>query len=119
MTVFMSTIATLGTALAAFLALSLAMDRHYENSYGRGRNVGVHRLWLRSVGTLGLILSLTTSLHLYGRSQGWVFWLGILTAAAIMTMLVLSYAPRRAALTGMVGGVTGLLALVAALMLKI
>ena len=46
------------TAFSGFAALSLAMDRHHEDSYGRGSSPGARRPWLRGAGTLALLLSL-------------------------------------------------------------
>lgn len=86
------------TAFAGFTALSLAMDRHHEDSYGRGKSPGARRSWLRGAGVLGLLLSLATCLALKGPAQGWVLWFGVLTAGALVVVGMLSYAPRRAAL---------------------
>jgi hypothetical protein len=46
---------------------------------------------------MGLLLSLATCLTLKGPTQGWVLWLGMLTAGALTVVGMLSYAPRRAA----------------------
>ncbi|WP_311223808.1 MULTISPECIES: DUF3325 domain-containing protein [unclassified Acidovorax] len=87
----------LSSCLAAFAALGLAMDRHYEDSYGRGKepSPGLRRA-LRLAGTAGLLLSLWACLKAAGTSQGWVFWFGVMTLSALAVVLVLSYAPRRA-----------------------
>jgi hypothetical protein len=103
------------TAFSGFAALGLAMDRHHEDSYGRGSSPGARRVWLRVAGTLGLLLSLAACLAIQGPTQGWVLWLGVLTAGALVLVGVLSYAPRRAALlatvAGAVAALTALLAL--------
>ena len=45
---------------------------------------------------IGLLLALAACLLERGPAQGWVLWLGVLTAAALAQMLALSYAwPRR------------------------
>ncbi len=85
------------TAFSGFAALSLAMDRHHEDSYGRGKSPGARRPWLRLAGTLALLLSLAACLAIQGPTQGWVLWSGVLTAGALVVVGVLSYAPRRAA----------------------
>ena len=102
------------TAFAGFAALSLAIDRHHEDSYGRGSSPGTRRPWLRGAGTLGLLLSLGACLAIQGPTQGWVLWLGVLTAGALAVVGVLSYAPRRtAALAAAASAAAGLAALLA------
>lgn len=87
-------------ALGGFLALSLAMDRHHEDAYGRGSTPGRRRPWLRAGGTALLLLSLAASLRLQGSTQGWVLWFGMLTAAALTVVGIASYGPQRAARIG-------------------
>jgi hypothetical protein len=99
------------TAFSGFAALGLAMDRHHEDSYGRGTSPGARRPWLRAAGTLGLLLSLLACLAIQGPTQGWVLWLGVLTAGALVLVGVLSYAPRRVALLAMVAGAASALAM--------
>ena len=82
-------------SLAGFCALSLAMDRHSEDVYGRGSTPGAWRRWLQLGGTALLCVSLGASLQAAGGSVGWVLWLGALTAAALSTVALLGYAPRR------------------------
>ncbi|MET3178167.1 UNVERIFIED_ORG: hypothetical protein ABIC43_001321 [Variovorax guangxiensis] len=82
-------------SLAGFCALSLAMDRHSEDVFGRGSTPGAWRRWLQLGGAVLLCLSLGASLQAAGSSIGWVLWLGALTAAALSTVALLSYAPRR------------------------
>jgi hypothetical protein len=84
------------TAFGGFTALALAMDRHFEDYYGRGKAPGPGwRHALRGAGTVALVLSLLASLASHGRSQGWVLWLGVLTAAALAVVVVLSYVLRQ------------------------
>ncbi|MDW5441946.1 DUF3325 domain-containing protein [Polaromonas sp. SM01] len=83
-------------AFSGFAALGLAMDRHHDDSYGRGTSPGARRPWLRGAGTLGLLLSLAACLALKGPAQGWVLWFGMLTAGALGVVGLLSYAPRLA-----------------------
>ncbi|RIX74953.1 DUF3325 domain-containing protein [Acidovorax cavernicola] len=82
-------------SLAGFCALSLAMDRHCEDVYGRGRTPGAWRRWLQLGGTALLVLSLVASLEAAGASVGWVLWLGALTAGALATVGLLSGVPQR------------------------
>jgi hypothetical protein len=81
-------------AFAGFAALALAMDRHFEDSFGRGRRPGAARAWLRAGGGVALSASLIACLALQ-QSQGWVLWFGVMTAAALAVILLLSYPLRR------------------------
>ncbi|MEH3085324.1 MAG: DUF3325 family protein [Xylophilus ampelinus] len=81
-------------SLAAMAAFGLAMDRHFEDVFGRGRAPGRWRLPLRAAGVACLAAGLLASLALQGRAAGWVLWLGALTAAALATAAALSYVPR-------------------------
>ncbi|RZJ26519.1 MAG: DUF3325 domain-containing protein [Haliea sp.] len=102
------------SAFSGFAALGLAMDRHHEDSYGRGTSPGARRPWLQGAGTLGLVLSLAACLILKGPTQGWVLWLGVLTAGALGVVGVLSYAPQRAARFAAAAGVLAGLAILLA-----
>ncbi|WP_198085774.1 DUF3325 domain-containing protein [Variovorax sp. E3] len=81
--------------LAGFCALSLAMDRHCEDVFGRGSTPGAWRRWLQLGGAALLCLSLGASLQAAGGAIGWVLWLGALTAAALSTVGLLSAVPNR------------------------
>lgn len=78
------------TAVAGFFSLALAMDRHFEDWFGRGRGPARARLPLRTAGISGLLASLLACLATHGSSQGWVLWFGVMTAAAIVVVLALS-----------------------------
>ncbi len=95
--------AAFSAALGGFTALSLAMDRHFEDSFGRGRAPGPWTPWLRLGGTTGLLVSLWACLVVQGTSQGWVLYAGMLTAAALAVVLMLAYAPRWARLVVLAG----------------
>lgn len=101
----MAIFAALTSALGGFTALSLAMDRHWEGLHGRG-NVPSDstRRKLRWSGSGGLLVSLLVCLFVWGASQGWVAWAGMLTAAAIGLVLVLSYAGRAIVRVGWAAG---------------
>lgn len=81
-------------ATAGFGALSLAMDRHFEDIHGRGTSPGAMRRWLQLAGSLALVASLLACLAAQGTAQGWVLWCGVLTVAALLLMALLCYAPR-------------------------
>lgn len=109
--------AALAAALAGFAGLSLAMDRHWEALYGRGSSPGDRSRWLQGGGAAGLLLSLAASLALKGATQGWVMWLGALTAGAVMVVLTLTYhAPRIIALAR-AAGVSAIVAVLLAMAL--
>jgi hypothetical protein len=109
--------AALCAAFSGFTALGLAMDRHWEDAFGRGASTGSLRNWLRVGGAAGLWLSLMASLQLKDSAQGWVVWFGVMTIAAIGVVLVLSYAPARAKAAGSVATAGVALAGLAALLM--
>lgn len=106
----------LAAAIAGFCALSLAMDRHWEqfNSRGTGPAAWLRRR-LRNAGTVGLLASLAACIALRGAGQGWVAWAGMLTAAALALVFTLSYAARGVVRLGWGATATALVALGAAL----
>ncbi|MFV0680237.1 DUF3325 domain-containing protein [Ottowia sp.] len=79
-------------ALSAFLTLSLAMERHFQDVFGRHRRDGARwQPWLRAIGWVALGASLLICLALDGPTRGWVLWLGVLTVAALAQVLLLTY----------------------------
>lgn len=109
--------AALAAALAGFAGLSLAMDRHWEALYGRGTSPGAKRRWLQAGGSAALLLSLAAALALKGASQGWVLWLGALTAGALVLVLALTYQGRRVITLAQVAGLSAVAAAAIALTL--
>jgi hypothetical protein len=105
-------------ALGGFSALALAMDRHYEDAFGRGRSPGRWRRWMQAGGALLLAASLVASLRLQGGSVGWVLWFGTLTAAALGTVAVATWRPAQAARVSVVAAVLALLAVGGCLLLN-
>lgn len=106
----------LAAAVAGFCALSLAMDRHWEQLHGRGAALGARaRGKLRYAGTVGLLASLVACIALRGGGQGWVAWAGMLTAAALTLALSLTYAARGVVRLGWGATATALVALGAVL----
>lgn len=107
-------IAALASAAGGFTALSLAMDRHWEGLYGRGNLPSdQRRKLLRWSGAAGLLVSLLVCIDLWGASQGWVAWAGVMTAAAIGLVLTLTYAARAIVRVGLAAGVIALAAVAA------
>lgn len=102
----MKALIAFSAALTGFSALSLAMDRHYEDYKGRGRQPpAALRRCMQLGGALGLALSLWAAVAGYGSAQGWVFWFGAMTVAALAVVLTLTYAPKRIVRLLRVGGV--------------
>lgn len=83
-------------ALAGFLALSLAMDRHHEAVFATAPLPPARRRWLRLAGAAQLGVALGACLAARGTAQGWVLWFGVLTLAALGAVLAHTYASRRA-----------------------
>lgn len=107
----------LAAAIAGFCALSLAMDRHWEQLQGRGAVLPARsRRRLRHAGTVGLLASLAACIALRGTGQGWVAWAGMLTAAAVMLVWMLTYATRGVVRLGWAATAVALTALGAASM---
>ena len=82
-------------AYAGFAALALAMDRHYADAFGRGESPssGLRR-GMQVAGCLGLVLSLAMLVANAGWAFGILYWLGVLTLAALTLALLLAYVPR-------------------------
>ncbi len=95
--------------LGAFTALAMAMDRHWEDAFGRGASPGRWRRWMQLAATVLLLLSLASCLRLQGATTGWVLWFGVLTGAALVTVAVLSFAPPFALRLGAAASVLALL----------
>lgn len=81
--------------------LSMAMDRHYADLRGRGAEPApALRRRLQLGGTAALLLALSASVRAMGGPHGFLLWLGALTGACLLLVLLLSYANRVAALLG-------------------
>ena len=79
-------------AYAGFAALSLAMERHYEDVFRR-RLPAAHRRMLRFLGWAGLAASLWVCAAVYGWSYGVAEWIGMLAIAGLLLIWVLTYRP--------------------------
>lgn len=96
-------IAALAMAYGGWTALSLGMDRHYSDIYGRGKEPQQsERNLYRMLGTLALLATYAISVKLQGWTVGSVLCLGTMTAGALLLVLLLTYAPQRTIFAGKV-----------------
>ena len=81
-------------ALPAFCALSLAMERHQDQVFGRALEIKTSIIW-RLAGLALLGLSLASCLASgWGAAVATAAWFGVLSASAILTGALLTYVPR-------------------------
>ena len=103
-------IASFALSYAGLSGLCLAMERHHQQVLQwRGS-----ALWARGLRTFGwvlLSLSLVCCMAGWGASVGLVAWFGILSAAALLIVLLLPYAPRAIARGAVSATAVGLLAM--------
>lgn len=92
--------AALALCYGGWLALCLAMPKHYKQVWQKERSVV--RSIFRSLGWLSLCLALVVSVRAGGWSFGSVEWVGLLALTGITLVMVLPYAPRWAAAGGIV-----------------
>lgn len=100
-------------AHAGFVLLCLSMERHHEQVLGRRRIAPLRRRLLAGAGWLLLLLSPLPLVRADGWGLGVVSWTGLLTAAALPVVLLLTFRPRwvmPAAAAAMLGGAASLLA---------
>ena len=91
----LASIAGIFFAYAGFAALALAMDRHYADAFGRGESPPPSLCrGMQMAGSLGLVLSLAMLVAESGWAFGILYWLGVLTLAALTLALLLAYVPR-------------------------
>ena len=94
-------LATLALPYSAWVALSLAMDRHYADINGRGTEPSaVSRKRGRWLGTLALMAAFAVCVRDSGWGIGPVAWLGTMTVAALLLVLQLCYVPKSVPRTG-------------------
>jgi len=84
---------SLALAFPGFVALSLGMDRHQEDLLGKTLQRPGLVAW-RCIGMIGLVLALVVCMQAWSISVGVAVWLGLLTFAAMMVGLLLTYAPH-------------------------
>jgi hypothetical protein len=107
-----ASLAALASCFAGMAALSLAMDRHYQQVAGRSEPPRPHRMALRTAGWLLLAISLWPCIAGWGSSVGLVAWCGFLTAGALLVAWTLPYVPRLTIGAAAVTGACAVLALI-------
>ncbi|WPE28974.1 hypothetical protein PshuTeo1_47320 [Pseudomonas hunanensis] len=80
-------------AFAGFVALCLAMEKHFSDLLGRKPSPR-HLLLLRVEGWLLLMLSLVLSVYLRGWALGLVEWTAVMMAGVTLWVFGLPYQPR-------------------------
>lgn len=98
----LATIASFLFAFAGMMALSLAMDRHYEQLTKEREVPAVRRRLARLVGWLLLLVSITLVIHAWSVSAGLTFWCAIITLAALVVACGMTYMPRLTTASGLV-----------------
>lgn len=101
-------------AFLGFIALSLAMSRHFRNVFAAAEPAFRQRLALRLAGWLLLAVTAVLCIAVWGLSVGIVALFGVLTMSAFAVALMLTYAPTMLVRTGAVFGLIGGCALVLA-----
>lgn len=83
----------LALAYAGFAGLCLSMPRHGRQVWSRDAGL-IAQVGLRFSGWLCLALSLAACVAAWGGIIGSVAWFGVLTAAGLVLVFLLPYAPR-------------------------
>ena len=82
-------------SFCGFVALSLAMKRHYAQIRAEGNSLLVtQKIVSQVIGFACLISACGLCMKSEGVSLGLVYWAGILTAVALLQTLLLSYRPQ-------------------------
>ncbi|HWK55650.1 MAG TPA: DUF3325 domain-containing protein [Hyphomicrobiales bacterium] len=86
---------TLAFALCflGFICLSLSMNRHYRQLWPQGTPSRTQVWTLRGVGYCSLALALAPAIAAQGTAVGIVLWCGLLTVAALLQAMLLTYRP--------------------------
>jgi hypothetical protein len=104
------TIASLALCYAGLTGLCLAMGRHHQKvlqrQIAKGRALG-----FRAAGWALLTLSLVACVIGWGASVGVVVWFGVLSAAALIIIVLLPYAPLVIARAGASAAAVGVVTL--------
>ena len=103
----------LGLTYAGMASLSLAMDRHHGQVFGRDAAPSVRRA-LQLAGGVLLALAIWPCVAGWSATVGVVAWLGLLSAGALGVALLLPYAPKllfRSSLLAAVAALAGLVIL--------
>jgi hypothetical protein len=96
MSTLIASLLALALAFAGMVALSFAMDRHFEQLTRRRETPRPLRALLRVLGSLLIAAALAPCLLAWGASVGTVVWLCLLSAGALGVTVLLSCLPRRA-----------------------
>ena len=103
----------LGLSYAGMASLSLAMDRHHGQVWGRDA-APQRRRALQVAGSALLALAVWPCVAGWSASVGIVAWIGFLSCGALLVALLLPYAPRlmfRSSLLAAVAALAGLVTL--------
>lgn len=95
MSTLLAALAALGFAVASFALLALAMARHSEQVIDQADTTVGFRVGLRSAAVLLAAAALACCWQPWDAAVAVLVWLGLLSCAAVLTGLVLSYAPTR------------------------
>ncbi len=86
---------SLTVATAAFIAMALAMSRHWQQATAAG-SANPYRRVARGSGWLLLSLSLAIALRGHRWTIALVEWLGVISLAGCFVALLFTFLPRRA-----------------------
>jgi len=104
-------------AVAGFLALGLTMERHWRETCGALRRPRARNA-VQALGALTLLVSLLCCAELRAEGHGFVPWIGCLTAAAWITIGLLSYGAVAAARVVRLAGALAAVSCVTAMILR-
>lgn len=85
---------TVWLGVAGMASLSMAMQRHHEQIWGRVPQKVWWGRMLRAAGSLLLIVAAVITVRQQGASMGLTLWTMEISLAAVCVGLLLSYAPR-------------------------
>ena len=78
-----------------FIALSLSMKRHFKQCSPQRRMPSLKLLFVfRLAGYISLIISMSLCMIAQDLGLGLVLWFGLLTIAALLQLLLLTYKPQ-------------------------
>ena len=91
----LATLAQLTLGIAAFICLALAMEKYARHtSLRRHRHRQRHRIWFRWAGWSLLIFNLLIAVNTSGWGIGLVSLFGVLSVAALIVVMLITYRPR-------------------------
>jgi hypothetical protein len=89
----MTAVAVFVLSCSGFVALALSMHRHHRDLFGRPP-AHLRKLALNVAGWALLCASVVASVIGQGVSIGFTLWFGIITLAALLVAVSLTYVPR-------------------------